>query len=73
MQTADEVEPACFLPIILPLSEFHTLQLQVRQTGVERVDVITGVSLIHEVLHAPQANSVLSLQVVRRWHLTSHG
>lgn len=48
-----------------------TLQLQVNQTGVECIDVITGVSLQQWVLHASVTNTVLS--TIGRWYISSHG
>lgn len=52
-----------------------TLQLQVSQTGVERVDIITGVSLQEKLLHAPRAIAAVSLRcaIVSGWYLTSNG
>lgn len=68
--------PACLFSIhhMSPHNPL-TLQLQVSQTGVERVNVITGVSLKQKVLHASGADTVLGLQggIVHGWHLSSHG
>lgn len=52
-----------------------TLQLQVSQTGVERVDVVACKSLRHKVLDAPGAATMLGLQAtaVNRGHPSSGG